>query len=535
MSSALDEYKQGASHRLLKFAGFLANGTTLYDYRHSNREWSDADNLINALNIKAGLISKEELEEMYKKGNIHEAQRAIHHGYALEDLDKEEEERKKNLKQNLNSKRNEIEAGYNEIEAKNFNMHFYRIMTSLLLFGVIDALDILSTAFDLMGGDFSESVKEIFGSKEIMGDLSEVYKTLKLDEVAGGLAKIPVFEDLNQFFVDTMSSEYLSPVTSVGGNILTSELAGLVLGAVLIANRGYQEYNLDQEATNLSQKEKDDIEAIKKNIKEVVKNAQIHSSIYEKKKFVDMEDIKTDLYWDKIDKEEDFARKFFKDVQDKLTAKSDKEYSSLSEEERKIESDRIKHLKKLKEILNDGGVDDSKKSELLKKYLSMQENHKDLIEVDKMMRADFFKHPDLIHQFFDKRAEYYQKKMISSAFSKGDEVDKAIKDIIRANDKSIENNEIDQQSKEKLKSENEFLLKYSNEMLDGDFVKDAVLSGGEERIASLDKVLKQVENGKIIKDIRTKTPPSTCRSPVASKLDGKDLYAGASSAGEGRG
>ena len=532
MSSALDEYKQGASHRLLKFAGFLANGTTLYDYRHSNREWSDADNLINALNIKAGLISKEEFEEMYKKGNIHDAQCAIHHGYALEDLDKEEEERKKNLKQNLNSKRNEIEAGYNEIEAKNFNMHFYRIMTSLLLFGIIDALDILSTAFDLMGGDFSESVKEIFGSKEIMGDLSEVYKTLKLDEVAGGLAKIPVFEDLNQFFVDTMSSEYLSPVTSVGGNILTSELAGLVLGAVLIANRGYQEYNLDQEATNLSQKEKDDIEAIKKNIKEVVKNAQIHSSIYEKKKFVDMEDIKTTLYWDKIDKEEDFASKFFKDVQAKL---SDKKNLCHSEEEDKIEDDRIKRLIKLKQVLNDDNIDHSKKSKLLKEYLSMQKNHKDLIEVDKMMRADFFKHPDLIHKFFDKRAEYYQEKMISSAFSKRDEVDKAIKDIIRANDKSIENNEIDQQSKEKLKSENEFLLKYSNKMLDGDFVKDAVLTGGEERIASLDKVLKQVENGKIIKDIRTKTPPSTCRSPVASKLDGKDLYADASTVGEGRG
>ena len=53
-----------------------------------------------------------------------------------------------------------------------------------------------------------------------------------------------------------MSSEYLSPVTSIGGNVLTNELAGLVLGAVLIANRGYHEYNLHQEATNLSQKEK---------------------------------------------------------------------------------------------------------------------------------------------------------------------------------------------------------------------------------------------------------------------------------------
>lgn len=516
MTGIYDEYKLGASHRLLKLAGFLASGTTLYDYKHSNRDWGDAGNLIDAINIKAGLISKEDLEEMYKKGDIANAQRAIHYGYALEDMDKDEEEKKKKEQQNLIDRRHKIDDGYSEIEAKNFNMHFYRIMTSLLLFGVVDALDILSTAFDLMGGDFSESVKEIFGSKEIMGDLSEVYKALKLDEVAGGLAKIPIFEDLNQFFVDTMSSEYLSPVTSIGGNVLSNELAGLVLGAVLIANRGYHEYNLHQEANNLSQKEKEDIEAIKKNIMGVVKNAQIHSSIYEKKKFVEMEDIKTTLYWDKIDKEEDFASKFFKDVQAKL---SDKKNLCHSEEEDKIEDDRIKLLIKLKQVLNDDNIDHSKKSKLLKKYLSQPESYKDLIEVDKMMRADFFKHSDLIHKFFDKRAEYYQKKMTSTAFSEMGEVNNVVKEIMRANNKSIESNDIDQQAKEKLKSENEFLLKYSNNMFDSDFVKDAVLTGGEERIASLDKVLKHVENAQIIKDIRTKTPPSLCRAPTGLKLD----------------
>lgn len=501
---------------------FIGGGALLGKYRNSKHKWDDVYNLIRGPNLHAGLVSKEVFDDLANSNEINKVQGAIHYGYVLEELDKEDEESKKKQVAKLNDKKTEIDEGFNEIEQKNFNMHFYRIMTSFLLFGVIDALDILSTAFDLMGGDFSDSIKEIFGSEKISGDLAEFYKAIKLDEVAGGLASMPIFEDLNQFFVDTMSSEYLSPVSSIGSNFLSSEMASFILGGVLIANRGYHEYNLHEQAKNLSEKEKEDIKEVQKNIIEIIKSAQANSKIYEKKKFVAMEDIKTELYWQKIENDDDFANVFFEKIKTNLGNEflehDSDEYKNLSDDKKKSHNERKGKFDNLIAILQDDKIDNIDKVKELKSFLIEPQNRSYLIKVDKMMSGDFFNHKDLIEKFLTKRVEYYKKKLsLEYNFSELGKLSSSVDDIIVKNKKHIAERTVNEETKAQLESENIFLNKLKENNFMGSFIEQVVVSE-DKNIAIFDKVLKHMENGKIISDIRTKTPPSTLTNPHATSL-----------------
>ncbi|MFM8185726.1 MAG: hypothetical protein ACKN9I_02215, partial [Alphaproteobacteria bacterium] len=436
--------------------------------------------------LQAGLISNEEFKKILEEKDIKRFQKSVHYANSLTRLEEEEEDIKNKLFQESKEAKGKLDSQNNQLESENFNMHFYRIMTSLMLFGVIPALDIVASACDLMGGDFSESIKEIFGSEKVMGDLAKFYQTVKLDEVAGGLAQIPVLEQLNQAVVDTLSSEYLAPVTEIGGQMLSSELANLALGAVLIANRGINEYNLYDKANKLSDSEIKQIDELKKHVATTLKNTQkIATDVYKQKKDVALNGIKTDLYWDKVDSDQNFAEEFLKNAT------------------KYISDDNLK-----KTLLNTAPVEANQRTNQLKQYLLQKENHNDLIKIDKFMRDDFSKHTDLNDKFSEKLSNYYQEQM------KNQNIENSVQELID------ENNEKNRQSKNQpeLKKEIDFLQRFFENTDKENFVKTEIKQNSDYATSIFDKVLIHHNKPNIIFDIKSKKPPTATSKPSAMSL-----------------
>ncbi|MFM7702813.1 MAG: hypothetical protein ACKO6C_05095, partial [Alphaproteobacteria bacterium] len=152
-------------------AGFVTSGTLLMGSRAPIENWKSLGFDAQNYRLQAGLISNEEFKKILEEKDIKRFQKSVHYANSLTRLEEEEEDIKNKLLQELKGAKGKLDSQNNQLESENFNMHFYRIMTSLMLFGVIDALDFVSSACYLMGGDFSESIKEIFGSEKVMGDL----------------------------------------------------------------------------------------------------------------------------------------------------------------------------------------------------------------------------------------------------------------------------------------------------------------------------------------------------------------------------
>jgi len=465
-------------------AGFVTSGTLLMGSRAPIENWKSLGFDAQNYRLQAGLISEDDFNKILEEKDIKKFQKSVHYANSLTRLEEEEEDIKNKLLQELKEAKGKLDSQNNQLESENFNMHFYRIMTSLMLFGVIDALDIVASACDLMGGDFSESIKEIFGSEKVMGDLAEFYKAVKLDEVAGGLAQIPVLEQLNQAVVDTLSSEYLAPVTEIGGQMLSSELANLALGAVLIANRGINEYNLYDKANKLSENEIKQIDELKKHVAKTLKNTQkIATDVYKQKKDVALNGIKTDLYWDKLDSDQTFAEEFLKNAN------------------KYISDDNIKAK------LSDTPVDANQRTNQLKQYLLQKENHNDLIKIDKFMRDDFSKHTDLNDKFSEKLSRHYHDEMTKP------NIENSVQELIDDNKNGQSKNQSE------LKKEIDFLQRFSENTDKENFVKTEIKKNYDYATSIFDKVLIHHNKSNIIFDIKSKTPPTATSKPSAERLD----------------
>lgn len=489
-SSKLDSLKisllgDALLRQSIKAGAFLSQGSILMGSRASIEDWKrlglDAQNY----RLKSGLISKEDFEKIFEETDIKKFQKSVHYAHSLKQLEEDEEDQKKKLLEELNEKKGKLDLENNQLESANFNAHFYRIMTSLLLFGVIDALDIVGSACDLMGGDFSESIKEIFGSEKVMGDLAEFYRAIKLDEIAGGLTHIPILKELNQFFVDTLTSEYLSPVTEIGGQMLSSELATLTLGAVLIANRGVNEYNLYDQANKLSEAEIMQIDKMRTHIASTLKNTQkIVSDVYNQKKIVAFSGIKTDLYWDKVDKSEDFAGEFFKKATKHI---SDKDFGNKLLDENIPIAERIKNLKE---------------------YLLKKEKHDDLIGIDRFMQDDFFEHSDLSDQYSQKVSRHYQEQM------KKPGIESSVNELIRENQEKIAKTS-NEKHKDQLNIEIEFLNRFCFEDREN-FVETEMKKNSDYATSIFDRVLTRHYKSDIIFDVKSKTVPTKSPEPLTA-------------------
>jgi len=497
----------------------------------------------NDFDIKSGLIGKEEFDNLLNDEEFKNRIRAVNYAKALQNID--EEEKKKILKNTraISQRELENESADQELDNKNFNMHFYRVMTSLMLFGVIDVLDIFGSALDLMGGDFSDSLKEIVGSQEVMGDLSKLYTALKIDEMVGLASSLPILEDLNQFFVDALSSDYLSPITSVGENFLSSQLAVLTLGAVLIANRGYQEYDIYTQAKKLNEKEEKDLKQLKENIKISIKNFQKDPTlIFHKKNRVDMENYRSDIYWDKVRSDNQFCEAFLTKAQnflEKNISNVDNNIDKLTDKEKQDHQESKECFNKLKEFLEDTSFSSAEKIDKFEKYLELPQNKKIFFDISKFIQEDFFKHDELILEFGKKRSEHYAKKFshdyIKSSESSTKEesntkINNAISRVIKEN--------IDDQIPHEKKLNNEqikLLEDFSKKTLHDkqDFIKNGL---NDLNIAVFDKVRIILESDEILRDIRFRSSPKTHLSNAsAEKLKIKDINHSTSLGAESRG
>jgi len=471
--------------------------------------------------IGSGLVSKEELEKLWQDDDFKNRLRATHFANYLSEVSSEEDRRHIRAASAISESVLAHQRASEDLASKNFNMHFYRIMTSLMLFGVIDVLDIFGSALDLMGGDFSDSLKEVVGSQEVMGDLSKLYTALKIDEMVGLVGSIPILEDLNQFFVDALSSDYLSPITSVGDNFLSSQFAVLALGAVLIANRGYQEYSIYDEAVKLNEKEEKDLKQLKENIKISIKNFQKDPTlIFHKKNKVDMENHRSDIYWDKVRSDNQFCETFLTKAQnfvEKNLSNVDSNIDKLTDIEKQDHQELKKSFEKFKEqVLEGASFSSTEKIDKFEEYLKLPQNKKILFYISKFIQDDFNSHKDLKSKFEEKRIEHYVEKfshesLKTSEFStiqnSNDKINKAIKDIIdesNASNATFEKKLTDDQ----VKLLQDFSKKTLNEKQD--FIKNSL---NDSNIQVFDKVRIKLEGDKILENIRFNLSPIPSSSP----------------------
>lgn len=155
----------------------------------------------------------------------------------------EEELRKRNSKLATISTE-KAENLIDSTEKKNIDAVKYRIMATILFFGILDCLDIASHVLDNFGGDFADSVGRVLRDPNVMGGFSEINKAFGVDKIFEGLSKIPILHDINQFWVDAFSTELLQPFGTIAQSVIQSEVSGIALKSAVLAYQFSSEIGL---------------------------------------------------------------------------------------------------------------------------------------------------------------------------------------------------------------------------------------------------------------------------------------------------
>ena len=158
---------------------------------------------------------------------------------AIDDLIEEQKKLNSKIKSTVNFQNDLNQATESAEEAENANKEAgpYRLMASLILFGIIDVLDIVANVLEHFGdiADFHQAVGEVLKDEKIMSFFGKINEALKIDEVAKALAQFPVLAEFNQGVQDFMKSDYLSPVSSIGDDLIRSDPAEFLLNTSVMA------------------------------------------------------------------------------------------------------------------------------------------------------------------------------------------------------------------------------------------------------------------------------------------------------------
>jgi hypothetical protein len=161
-----------------------------------------------------------------------------------EDLKKlltlEEEEYRKKISSQASGVYEKNANEIDSVEQKNTDMIKYRILFSLICFGVLDVLEITGSILDNFGGEFSDSVGKVLRDHNSMGAFADINKAFGVDKIFEGLSQFPILNDINQFGVDAFSTQYTQPFAEVANSLIKSEGLDLALkgatAAYLLAN-----------------------------------------------------------------------------------------------------------------------------------------------------------------------------------------------------------------------------------------------------------------------------------------------------------
>jgi hypothetical protein len=175
-------------------------------------------------------------------------------------LEKEKEFRQKadteiSKVQNVNNTKSE------ESESANQDAIKYRILGSLVLFGILEIFDVLEAIlknFEALE-KFEEAVAKIVGSKDVLGALGTVNDVLEIDKVAGWLSEFPILNDLNQFFLDLAKSEYVKPLLETACHALGTDSAEFALKGIILIGMIKTELELNKQDNK-------NVEEVRKNI-----------------------------------------------------------------------------------------------------------------------------------------------------------------------------------------------------------------------------------------------------------------------------
>ncbi|NBX52414.1 MAG: hypothetical protein EBT63_02015 [Proteobacteria bacterium] len=196
--------------------------------------------------------------------------------YEMLDLLNEDEinKRKRELFSNLSQSTSSIIQEREELDNKNFNQIYSRILTSLVLSG-LDVLEIFSDLLDNFDKDFAQSVGKTLRDPEVMQGFAPVNETFRIDDTFEGLSKMPILNDINQLALDTLNSDYLSPISGLAHDFIGSEMAKFAFGGLVLATFINSEVSLFLEYKEFDKQHKDTLKDISKNLENKInKNAE---------------------------------------------------------------------------------------------------------------------------------------------------------------------------------------------------------------------------------------------------------------------
>ena len=163
-------------------------------------------------------------------------------------LDDDEEFRKKANNQILPTQY-AIEKNKNEVEDANQDAMKYRILGSLVFFGVLDILEIAVHVCEAFGLDkFEDGVKAVLENEQVMDFMAKVNQVLRLGDVGWAIAQFPIVNDLNQLVVDLAKCDLVSPFTEIAGEALGSKPAEYALNVAILLAGFNEEVRLNMEA-----------------------------------------------------------------------------------------------------------------------------------------------------------------------------------------------------------------------------------------------------------------------------------------------
>ena len=161
----------------------------------------------------------------------------------------EDEEFRKNANNQILPTQYAIEKNKNEVEDANQDAMKYRLLGSLIFFGVLDILEIAVHVCEAFGLDkFEDGVKAVLENEQVMDFMAKVNQVLGLGEVAKAFAQFPILNDLNQLVIDLAKCDLVSPFTEIAGEALGSKPAEYALNVAILLAGFNEEVRLNIEA-----------------------------------------------------------------------------------------------------------------------------------------------------------------------------------------------------------------------------------------------------------------------------------------------
>ncbi len=226
---------------LFKFLGHLQGRSLGNQSTESDKQSNEAEDLRELFRgwfIPLLDKSKKETEielipstENEEKNRIAE-QINLRYELSLKSVDEELKkvlEEQKELRQKADTEISKVQGNINakadESESANQDAIKYRLLGSLIFFGVLDVFDIIGNILDnfVDTEKYEEAVRAIIADEKVLGFLGKVNDALEIDQVAKALAQFPIFHELNQFLMDLAKSDIGETFTGVANEALFTD------------------------------------------------------------------------------------------------------------------------------------------------------------------------------------------------------------------------------------------------------------------------------------------------------------------------